>query len=452
MPELTPVADTFKNPGIGLTPVQVGNARPLGVAVRPPNSTVAVIGDSQGQHNASVTGGFRRTLAYGAAVWMGILSRQRVSFDPSDCWAVAAQDTAQILNGNPGVISSLPSVIASYGSNVPGIFVVDAGTNDIPHGLTLAQSQANVLNIISLIRATGAVVLWILPTPRDITAAGFTMTTAQGSQFVRLVDWMKTVHSPTNGIWMVDSWEGLADPASTNMAMLSTVQYDGLHRNQYGQYLVGLALARIVGLGRADGILPYTDVLRPARSPFNAYDPINYPGGFLNLNPTMQGSGGGVSTSWTGNDSSTGLVTTKSKTTLLTGETAQQLAIAGTPANQNFGYFYQNPLTASNLAVGDVVEGFCDFEMDAGLTGLNCLGLILQDNTSFLWSMTLDQSSDIIDQPMPPVAWQGVLRLPRFTLTSTGVRFGLGWKARSSLPAVSATCRMGVTFLRKVVS
>jgi len=423
--------------------------RPRTQPYPPKNTNVMLFGDSQGQHNASVAGGYRRSLAYGAVNWAAYLSRQRVNFQPTDCWAVFGMDTGQILNGVSGQITAVGSAIASYGGNVPGIAVVDCGTNDVPHGLTLAQSKINIQGIIAQIRGAGSLVFWLCPRPRDISDATYGMTATQARNYNQLIDYIKSLHAPANGIWIVDTWEDLLNPTDANMAMITAATYDKLHIDQYGAYLNGLRLAKLWGLGEADGsIIPFVDALRPGRSVFNAYNATDYPAGFLNANPQMAGS---PASSWTVNPGSTGIASSLSKVTGLLGQSMQQVVLSGTPANQNFWYYYQNPITAANLAIGDVVEGFCDFEMDAGSAGLNCLGLVLQDNTSFIWSMAFDQSSDILDRPLPGVAHQGVMRLPRFTLTSTGVRFGIGCKARSSLPAVGATFRVGTMFLKKVI-
>lgn len=400
------------------------------------NRRVAVIGDSIASHNSIVGSGNRRTMAYGYLPWAAYLGRQRFSFGADSNYGIPGQTTAEVL----------PRVRGMLSVDDASLIVIDCLTNDGANGLSVAQSKANYNAIVDQILADGRTVICIAPRPRDKTAPGLTMSAGMVLAHLQRRDFVLGLHNPVRGIYVVDTWEYLADRTSTNMAMIAGVQYDGLHPTQLGAYYDGLAIANLLGMGRAPGLFSFVDKLPQSAS--DAYDAVNNPTGPLNTNPMMTG-GTTNATGYSANVGGAALTATLSKVN--SGNAIwQQVVLSGTASSGTTVYpVYQNPVPTSNLAVGDVVEGLCDFEMDAGLTGLSSLGLTITDNTSFARSMCFDTTTEINAKPLPGVAHTGIMRTPRFVLTSTGLRFGIAANAINGA-AVAATFRVGAMVLRKI--
>jgi lysophospholipase L1-like esterase len=403
----------------------------------PRNRRVAAVGDSIASHQSLMTSGYRRFMGYGYLPWANYLGRQRFIHEPEDNYGIPGQTTAEVL-------ARLPAILQV---NDAGTIVVDCGTNDIANGLTLADSKRNIQTMRDMIQDAGRVVVLIAQRPRDRTAPGLTLTATQLLLHMQRRDFVLTLHDPAKGVNVINTWEYLADRTSANGAMLAAMHYDGLHPDQTGAYYDGLALAKLFGMGREPGLFPFIDVLTMSAS--DLYNAASNPRGPLNNNPMMTGNNSGMATGWTDTVSAAGLTNTKSKVEA-GGKIWQQSQLSGTATSGTTGYpIYQNPVPAGNLAIGDVVEGYCDFECDAGLTGLHALGLTIVDNTSFLYSAEFDSTTDILARPMPGIAHAGVMKTPSFTLTSTGIRFGICAKPING-QVVAATFRAGAMALRKV--
>lgn len=412
----------------------------LGPRVRPKNNKVAVFGDSIASHASLINGAApninRRTMAHGYVPWAAFLSRQRFWFDPDWNGGVPGNTTTE----------ALARLAAFLKTNDCGTVILDVGTNDGANSVTVAQTKINIALMINMIRNDGRLVVLWTPRPRDKTAVGLTMTDVLVRNHIQRRDHYLSLHNPGNGIYVLDSWDFLGDRSSSNFAMIAGVHYDGLHPNQMGAYLDGLLLAKLFGIDRDPGLFPFVDVL--PLSVMDNYSAADNPRGALNANPMMTG-GSTNATSYSAINGQ-GMTTTLSK--VASGNKVwQQGVIAGTITGTGLIWpVAQNPISAANLAVGDVIEGFCDFELDAGQTGIAGIGLALMDNTSFARAMCLDSTTEINTSLFPNVAVKGVMRLPRFTLTSTGVRGGIACSGVNGATA-NLTFRVGAMAFRKVL-
>lgn len=245
--------------------------------MRPRNSKVAVVGDSIAYGNGFASSATNVKLyAKGYINWAAFLGRQRWTFDNSDNFGVAGDNTNDVM----------ARIDAALAATTAGTIILDCLTNDGPNGVSLAQSKANYQALIAKIQTVGRICVCITPRPRDIAASGLTMTAAQYRDHLARRDFVLGLHDPGRGIYVVDMWRYLADPASTNGAMKAGYAYDGLHPGLLGGYWGGKALAELFGEGRGSGLFPFRDVLVAQNSDvFNA----SYPRGCVNSNPMMQG-------------------------------------------------------------------------------------------------------------------------------------------------------------------
>lgn len=405
-------------------------------APKPSNNRIMVVGDSLASHSSEITAPHKRILSHSYPGWAAYLSRQRFHFPATSNYGIPG-------NNSDDVLARIDSILSTDDA---GVVVLDFETNDAANGVPLSRSKTNYTTVVAKVLAAGRIAVCIVPRPRDITASGLTMTAAQANSNLNRADFIRGQHNPTAGVFVVDPTPYLADRASTNMAMLAGMAYDGVHNTQLGGYWVGYALATLFGMGRGPGLFPFVDVL--ATSTVDVYDATNNPRGAVNANPMMLG-GTTNATSWTSNVSN-GVVATLSKV-VVGAATWQQIVLSGTATGTGIVFpVYQNAVTPANLTIGDVVEGFCDFEQDAGLTGLSGCGLNVTDNTTFARSMAFDSTTTINATPLPGIAHSGVMRTPTFTLTSTGIRFGIACTAINTA-TISSTCRVGAMALRKVL-
>lgn len=405
---------------------------------QPTNSRVAVIGDSIAYGNGFTTNATNIKLyAKGYLNWAAYLGRQRWTFDNTDNF------------GNPGDNTNdiLARIDAAIAATTAGTIILDCITNDGPNNISLAQSLINYPILVAKIVAAGRICVCITPRPRDITASGLTMTAAQYRDHCARRDFILGLNNPSNGVYVVDMWRYLADPASTNGAMKSGYSYDGLHPGVLGGYWGGVALAELFGTGRGPGLFPFRDVLVGQNTDvWNA----SFPRGCVNSNPMMQG-GSTAATGYTVSGGSS-VTATGSKVSPSGGRTdIQQIVLGGTAsANADVYDFYQT-VSAGNLTVGDTVEAYAEVDYD-GITGLTSHGLVLVDTTGFTNIVgCLVDSTDINTQGAVAIpATSGVMRTPRLVLQNTTLRAGMKGRAVSG-QAVSGTYRVGAMSVRKVI-
>lgn len=412
-------------------------------ARQPFNSHVAVLGDSIPYGNSfqllNAGGVYTRQYVQGYVNWAAFLGRQRWTFDHDDNFGVAGDNTAQVL----------ARVGAALAATTAGTIVLDCLTNDEPNGIALAQSKLNYQAIVDKILQSGKLAVLITPRPRDITASGLTMTSAQFLQHLARRDWVMSLHNPGLGIYVVDAWRYVADPTSANGAQKTNYTYDGLHPGVLGGYWAGKALAELFGEGRGPGLFPFRDVLVAQNTDLYS---ATYPRGCVNNNPMLSG-GTTAATNYT-IGSGTGLTYTGSKVASGDRSDVQQMVLSGTASAGTDVYDFYQTIPPGNLAVGDVVRAFADIEYDAGSAGISSHGLTLIDTTGFNDGAGFLSDSTSVNShgiALPNIALAGVMRTPKLTLTHTTLRAGM--KARTiNGAAVSLTYRLRSLAVRKLVA
>jgi lysophospholipase L1-like esterase len=399
------------------------------------NNRVALLGDSIAYGNSFLSGNALKHYAKGYVNWASFLGRQRWIYDHADNFGVPGDNTNDVLARAP----------AALAATTAGTVILDCLTNDGPNSVTLAQSKTNYRRMVDMVLAAGRICVCVTPRPRDITASGLTLTAAQLRDHLARRDYVLSLANPGGGVYVVDMWRYLADPASANGAMKTNFTYDGLHPSVAGGYWAGLALAELFGIGRSPGLFPFVDVLPGQNTDvWNA----SYPRGCVNSNPMMQG-GATAATGYTVSGGS-GVTATGAKVSLAGGRTdIQQITLSGTAsASADVFDFYQT-LSAGNLTIGDVIEAYAEVEYDS-IGGLTSHGLSITSTTDFTHnSGFLMDSTDINAMVMPSLAVSGVMRTPKFTLTDTTIRVGMKGRTING-QAVSGIYRVGAMAVRKV--
>lgn len=424
-----------------------------GLSARVPyNNQVAVFGDSIAYNNTFNVGGtYMRYFSKGYINWAACFGRQRWTFDHADNYGWPGRNTrealapAQGVNGNFPVADVAPIDIFVSRKPVASTVIVDIGTNDEPNGVPLAETKTNLMTIINKILAMGKIVVLITPRPRDITASGLTMTAAQYRQHLARRDWYMGLHSPGSGIYVVDMWRYMADPASTNGAPKAGHTYDGLHPGTLGAFWNGKALAELLGEGRGPGLIPFRDVMVAQNT--DIYNAADYPRGCLNSNPMLAG-GTTAATNYTVSGGA-GVTNTGSKVTSGDRADVQQCVLGGTASgNADFYEFQKNDMTA-NLTIGDTIRAMADIEHD-GVSGLSAHGLVLVDTSDFNKGagFLIDDGNVNTQGAIAIPAFSGVLRTPPFTLASTSLRLAMKGRAISG-QAVAGTYRLRALAVRK---
>ncbi len=408
-------------------------------ALTPRNNKVAVIGDSIAYGNTFATATYTKAYAKGYINWASYLGRQRWTFDHENNFGIAGDNTNDVL----------ARVDAALAATTAGTVILDCLTNDGPNSVTLAQSKINYSLLVNKILAKGKICVCVTPRPRDITASGLTMTATQYRDHLARRDYVLSLHNPMAGVYVVDMWRYLADPASTNGAAKAGFSYDGVHPSVSGAYWAGLALAELFGIARGAGLFPFIDVLVAQNTDiWNA----SYPRGCVNSNPMMQG-GATAATGYTVSGGS-GITATGSKVSPVGGRTdIQQIVLSGTAsANADVFDFYQT-ISAGNLTIGDQIRAYAEVDYDS-ISGLTAHGLSMADTSDFTKNVGFLMDSTDINASMtyavPNIAVSGVMRTPVMTLASTTLRAGMKGRTFNG-QVVSATYRVGAMSVRKVV-
>lgn len=191
-----------------------------------------------------------------------------------------------------GLYSRLQQDVFQYN---PDICTLLIGTNDILE-YTIDQNgansvAANIQLICNAILAQG-IQVWLITTPPFATAySGF--TTAMEKMMIEIRRQTIVYASNTQNVYLIDTWQDLADPTSNTGAGLSNKFLpDGIHQNGTGASLIG---ARILALATSLGI----QKIELVNSQLDSYALNTLSTNAIN-NPLMQGSGGTAGTNTTG--------------------------------------------------------------------------------------------------------------------------------------------------------
>lgn len=340
----------------------------------PPGVECAIWGDSR-LAQGFLSGTATTRSARGLPFWIQALTKGAVRFPADLNFAVAGQTTQGLIDGGQ---------LAACAASRAAIVLVCVGTNDAATDGSAAATRASYLTAAMAFKAAGKAVIWIAETPRGNTfyTPDLRLTANQLLAHNGMRDWiLRVLPSLSPKFVAVDIYPAIADLASATGDVLlddafGRVTRDGLHPAMSGAYSIALqclpAFQKLVA--------PSTGVVCLKSDLYNA---THNPYGNLIGNGRMEGSAGTKPSGWTGDlaDNWAGIETGMSGGTWSTRAFSkvandrgdwQQIDIEGTSnsTGTQLVHIYRR-LTLGNVAAGDVLEGYGEFEFDSsqGLKG-----------------------------------------------------------------------------------
>lgn len=408
---------------------------------RPFNRSVEIYGDSRVDYGRVNTSANKQFTGRSVLSWLRFLTKQAFDADITNVNAAAGITSAQVL----ALMQAAPAIPTC------GTVVVFVSTND-RNTITGEASIVTLKAIEDLALSCGQIVVWLNETPRD---GANTLNATQLKDHLNVVSWLSK-RGDRPGVYVADSFGAIVDPSNSSAAPLTNRLADGLHQNAYGAHAI------------ANALLPVFNHLFPARnllcqSAADAYDATNNPRGVLNTNPMLAFTGGTISAPAAGSMSGTlaanytatlangtGLTVTLSKVTS-GGKDWQQIAVTGTPTSAGANVkIAATTSIASLLSAADVIDQFCEIEVDAGQTGLNSVQMEASLNGVNRRDLAAYNATDL----WPVAALSGVQRIGPFVAGTESTTF---YKPQVSVYflqniAVSATIRMRALSARKVIT
>lgn len=412
----------------------------LGVAK--PLPRIAMIGDSRFALGLRTDGPYGYS-DVGWMTWLRRLSKQSFDFDITDVYATGGWTSSQIIT------DWLPSAAASSAS----VIAILATTNDRSNSFTLAQSIANMTQIISTLTGVGKRVLLVSEMPRGNATfqAPQRLASPQLDYHIAMHRWFQQQAS-VPGVIVVDVWSSLLlDPTSSTVADFDPAKTDdGLHPNAIGAYLMATkALAAI------QQILPPIDLL-----PASNLDVItaSNPRGSVSPNPMVSGTGGTlvqttgtltgpIASNWRVESQNFGGLTATLSQPTINGQLWQQAVITGTPTGPavlNFRHF------GMTVNTGDVIEAVAAIQIDAGQTGVRAATIQWQDGTGTIYIDGGFVAQIVGAAQYPNVALDMIFKTPARPTTGTALNDALNFLFTQGT-VVSATVRFRAASVRKVI-
>jgi lysophospholipase L1-like esterase len=191
-----------------------------------------------------------------------------------------------------GLYSRLQQDVFAYSPDCATVLI---GTNDIleytANGAGATSIAQNIQLICNTILAQGITVVLITTPPFAPGYTGF--TTPISEMLIEIRRQTMAYVNATQNIYLIDTWQFLADPTSTTGAGLANLYLaDGIHQGGAGASLIGAALKSLfTSLGVQQIELPSTQL--------DSYAINNLSTNAIN-NPLMQGSGGTAGTNTSG--------------------------------------------------------------------------------------------------------------------------------------------------------
>lgn len=386
----------------------------------PIGTRIAIIGDSRTANAWSGTNTLLENYTHLDRLTTAL--RGRATSRPTDNYGVGGDTSADIL-----------ARVATWRASRAEIGVFLFGTNDRgAANLTLQQSIDNADAILAAWtgdRRRVAVVVAELPR--------FGANALSGTQLANHIGFNAYLRAlRRERVKVVDVWSQFT----------SAHCHDGLHLNAAGAHLLGQAIA---------------DVLSPS---FASGDVLPLTGGLM-ANAAMPGTGGSKSGSATGTVA-TGHTLARSATNVGTvavagskvtsgGKTWQQIDVTGQPTDINVVELRADLTIASaGLAVGNVVRGVCEFEIDAGSAYVGGVPLRLRALDNGSATLATIEHGDYYSGAasyIPAEAFAGVRALQPFAIPASTVTLRLSVLAQLPGTANGATgdvaLRMRITNL-----
>ncbi len=373
----------------------------------PMNNLVALLGDSITAAGIDNDANNLRNSNRGMTHWLPLLTRQAFRSPQSLNFGVSGQTSGQIAARVGDVIES-----------GAGSCVVLAGTNDLGVN-SAAVTKANLAIIYQALAEANILIIALPILPRTVSGTanyGFINTVNQ---------WIREQGKNYPNFRFIDPWQ-FSDPYSLTMTPPTGYTYDGLHPMAVGMRYI------------AENVADYLNTLipAPARQVTTITDHFwagANPGGFMNANPMMSGTGGTagagvtgqVANDWTiavtaGGGSVGSLTVAASKGEGTTaGMVAQDIVIGGTAtggyqtvvAIDDFGLQYD-----AQMKAGDKIEFIVDLEVVGGTIGISGIAAFFAAQQNGTWKYAWDGSAAVSDDYTVD-AFKGVMRTPALTLT-----------------------------------
>lgn len=342
----------------------------LSVPKIPGPPEVAIYGDSRAAQMSYNLTNHLTYSATGAAAWANVLSGGNFIFPADLNFGVTGDTTAQILARVGDVVASRAETVVYFGGTN------DRNSNELQ---TAATTIGNILATLNALLAAGKKVILCTDAPRgNATYSVYLLTTQQLRYHQQVRRWTIETAGRIPGVTVVDLYPLLNDYTRTDGALPVVNTYDGAHLSPVGAAIAGAAIADAL-----KKVYPNKFYFGDADNA-NLYNATDNPRGNLINNGVMSGTAGtldGASTgsladSWTSTRDTamnSGSVTSLFAKVARTNPTGswQQVTLGGTSgatADPNMEIY--TSASNSNFAEGDIVQAFCEMEIDAGATGL----------------------------------------------------------------------------------
>ncbi|MEQ1955335.1 SGNH/GDSL hydrolase family protein [Mesorhizobium sp. CN2-181] len=377
-----------------------------------------------GDSRADLASNTGRTTTQGWLWWLQLMTGGRFDFQPGYNFAKSGMDSEEVRDG-----------AADLRGKPPGYVVAIVDTNDRTAGWRASRTIEALAAYQAKILSYGHKLIWIAGSPRgDSTPDGIrrTLSDIELDDALQVRSWF-LAQAAVRNVYAADPWPLMLDPESPEGRARDGILRDGIHWGPVGARLVAEALAPIFDtlfLPRARLVTSNDDLYSQAD-----------PGGSLNFNPLLEGTGGllgegcggDLAEGWSA-EAGQGLSASFSKV-MVEGEEWQQVVVSGVPAAINAGGDPVDPTPMSvvissdidppDLAAGERFEALGAIEVDAGSSGLRGVALYTSYTTPE------GRATQAAGEPMlarsqpnlelPPDAISGVAVVPRTAPLPEGV-------------------------------
>lgn len=461
------VADASGSASLGSFSLTVASAA-AAASVTPANTVVAMFGDSRTANYSPVPevtapsgAGYRATKIIGIQEQITRLSRGRARFPVHLNGGIGGDTTAPTIaasGGAAGMTGRIDAFLSSCTASGAGSILILGGTNDIggktrttagADGTTAFSVQNAVADLQSCVtkaRTAGLVVFIVAELPRGSSdGTGNIVTGADLTLMQGIRSGVQAMHNPGGGVYAIDAFPAMADNASA-FTVKPNYTADGLHPNWQGAWTVANAAWSVMS-----GVMPAATIALPANDN-DAYNASSNPAGNLIANSQMTGTGT-VADGWALTTAPAGVTVTPSLVTI-GGVQWQQLVLSGTPTGSNPAVTLRQTTPIANLTPGDVIDTFCDYQVDGSATGLR--GLILDQrlvfDTTSIENAQVGAAANAIDF-VPAGGLSGIMRTDKWTVVTPSSALTSMQPAASlqliQNQAVSATLRVRAFDMRK---
>ncbi len=439
------------DPDVGGVARATGDGRILGVGALPVPARagvakVAVFGDSIAAfHTAS-----NATDPRGGLVWALNHAGHPFNFDASMNFGVGGDTTTQILARVNTVIAAAPARV-----------YLSAGINDIPNGLTYAQTISNLGQIVSRLLDAGISVDYRALAARSNSSWSTFAATGRAHSYA-VNEYMRSLAVTRPGLNIIGVDSVYLNSTSTTGDPFTNFTTDGLHPSNLGAFAEGLVYAQIL----TDQAGPHRRGLAQA---YPDYAQSGNAGGNILWAGTenygaMAGSNALAGTGYSGNWADgiapsrlggTGTMAGTMEDTAITiggvptGNTyrRQVVTFTGASTTDSFQLRYNVAVGSAppHWATGDVVFGECEVEF-ASLANCTAAQILITEGWgSFLSQRGTYDSTTTNAIPYPTGSYSFTLRTPPLTVstyTAGGMIFDMQFAGRSA-SAISGAVKIG---------